>query len=76
MPSMSDQLEQLILKSLSLEVERSINTAVQMAQKEVETKIREQTAAIVCAVQRRMTFERFGQELVIRVNFDNTQKTA
>ena len=68
-----DGLEKVILQALTIETERVVLEAIATAQKEVEKRIREQTAAIVCAVHKRVQFERFGQELVIRVNFDNTK---
>jgi len=71
-----DQLEQIIKQALKIETERAIQNAITAAQKEVEKKIREATASIVAQVQTRMSFERFGHELVIRVNFDNTQKIS
>jgi len=69
----NDEIGKLIQHTIRQEIENVLNDEVDVVSKRVEQKIRASVASISAKVLEHFSMERFGSELVIRVNFDNTK---
>lgn len=66
-------IEQAIRKAIADETARIVEDEATQAALRVEKRVRARTAEITATVLTRFSMERRGDELVIRVNFDNTR---
>lgn len=62
----------LLQGAIQTAVEEAVKEVVDRAKAEVETKVRGQVGQIAARILEKFSFEKFGQELVIRVEFPKT----
>lgn len=65
-----DHLTEIIHKAIASEVERITKEEATEAAKRVEKRVREQTAFICANVCSKMSFERFGPEIVVTLRIE------
>lgn len=67
-------LTAVVQRALISEIERIIEEEAKLAAERTEKRVREKTAEVAAIVFERLTFEGFGSQLKITVDFDSLRK--